>query len=165
MTEIERRYVRDRLRVIRLIEEAFSTATKPPDKIVENEYWPDSAELAQALAGRRWQDLSVDEIARFKEDLFLLTPEGFRFYVPAFMTRSIENPDEADLAMDCTLSSLSPPRRQASGRAWYGDDPTTAFAGFTQNERVALAEFVRFCAEWFPDLVSDDLLSFWPARA
>lgn len=42
-----------------------------------------------------------------REDaIFLLTPEAYRYYLPAYMLRSLDDLETTDVAIDATLATL-----------------------------------------------------------
>ena len=72
-------------RVARQIELAFGDTPYPTEPLVGS----DGEALATALQGQRWQDVSHDILYRFRWDMFLLTPAGFRYFAPAMMRAAI----------------------------------------------------------------------------
>src|SRR3954453_4178069 len=69
---------------------------------------PDAGELREEFAGRTWKSLTLEFLRRHSLAIFLMTPEAFRYYLPAYMSVSITNPDEADVIPETLVSALNP---------------------------------------------------------
>ena len=73
----------------RKIEDAFADAKYPgDDSLVEWKDW-ESVDLARLLKGKHWKDLTLDMMNRESGALYLLTPQAFRFYLPAYLIGSL----------------------------------------------------------------------------
>lgn len=68
-------------------------------------------EIISALKGRHWRDLSRGTLDQLKSALFFLSPEGYRFYLPAFMIYSIEDFYAADVIPDNVIQTLTFPQK------------------------------------------------------
>jgi hypothetical protein len=85
--------------MLRVIEATFVAIPRPDctKRVAEalDDEWivtPErAAELRQLDTEQQWQDLKPKEIYTFSSVLFWISPEGFRFYFPAFLRYSIEN--------------------------------------------------------------------------
>jgi len=71
-----------------------------------------------------WQQVEGDDIREFSDVLFWISPDGFRFYFPAFLRHAIENWDNSHdrVQLECmevigtqpsVLESLSPNEAEA----------------------------------------------------
>lgn len=87
----------DQDRLVHLIETTFLTIPKPDctKRVARalDEEWAFSRERADELKAldqeKNWQDLEAADIYEFSEILFWLSPDGFRFYFPAYLRYSI----------------------------------------------------------------------------
>ncbi len=83
--------VAEHVNLIKKIERAFAELTIPhKDEIVSNLVWAgrldlDRVETMERLTGREWQRLGRDAIVEHVDALPTLTPEAFRYYMPAFL--------------------------------------------------------------------------------
>jgi hypothetical protein len=104
------------------IKEAFADAPRPsnedllPDELVESEY----------------------------AALSFLSPDGFRHFIPAYMSFTLRHLESGAAAVDSTIWSLSPPRY---------DDP--GLQAFTVSKLEALDERQRDAAVAFLDAVRE----------
>ena len=91
---------RDRL--VRRIEETFVAIPKPEctkriARALDDEWFPSRPrreELRSLDREEDWRELSADDIREFSDVLFWMSPEGFRFYFPAFLRHSIMHWDK-----------------------------------------------------------------------
>lgn len=49
----------------------------------------DADELKMAFLGKHWTELSILDVFRHRESVFLLSPVGYRAYLPAYLTYSL----------------------------------------------------------------------------
>jgi hypothetical protein len=92
------------------IDEAFGGVPYPGDEhIVACDCW-ECQDVKSALKGLDWRDVDVSfkRLGHLWEALTLLSPEGFRFYLPACMLISVMNFDRADIIPNCVVSRLTP---------------------------------------------------------
>lgn len=114
-------------------------------------------DAAAVLGGKHWRHLDFPTVMGNRDLLPAFTPEGFVFYLPAFLSWALWSED-LDLAWD-TLVWLYPPN--ASTRRWLSD-------------RVALMSVVQhsvvwncvstLCALHGPDLpgeITEPLTTYW----
>ena len=116
----------DRDRLIRKVEETFVAIPKPEctkrvARALDDEWFP-SRERVEELRSldeeENWREVGPDDIRDFSDVLFWISPDGFRFYFPAFLRYSIMNWDgshdrvqlecmEVIGSQPCVLDSLS----------------------------------------------------------
>jgi hypothetical protein len=81
--------------LIKDVENAFSDTQYPRDDNLvfdNNNNYSDVIETKQDFLGKHWKNLSIDIINHHRDDLPVLTPEAFCFYLPAFLIASISYP-------------------------------------------------------------------------
>jgi hypothetical protein len=126
------------------IEAAFCDVPQPDrDQLVYDASYPDVAAIRDAFAGRAWKELDVSFLRSNVEAVNFLTPEGLRYYLPAFMIASMLEPKRADVIPLFLCLSLTPPK---SG----GSD----FSGFRRRMEVfnppqenAIREYLNYALE------------------
>jgi hypothetical protein len=69
----------------RHIRESFGPMPYPGDDKIVSGYNSEDKEILRLLKGHHCQEVSWLSLDLLREELILLTPEGFRFYLPAFM--------------------------------------------------------------------------------
>ena len=70
----------------------------------------DAADLLSAFDDRHWSELTPRELFENRAGIWSLSPYGYRFYLPAFMTAALES-DGRGIAgdiRDSVLASLAP---------------------------------------------------------
>ena len=98
------------LRLLDELEVSFGHLPTPPShRIVVDNNDLECQQIRAKLGGRHWRDLTIDDLAGESDALSFLTPEAFRFYLPAFIRVSLTDPFRADLIPDAILSALGIP--------------------------------------------------------
>jgi hypothetical protein len=103
----------DAAALCKLIDGAFGVMPYPGDEHIVYDNSGSHLECAgikSALKGHHWRDVSFDALDHLREALSFLSPEGFRFYLPAFMVISIADFYRADVIPDGVIHKLTPPR-------------------------------------------------------
>ena len=98
------------LRLLDELEVSFGHLPTPPSRriVVDNDDL-ECQQIREKLGGHHWRDLAIDDLAGESDALSFLTPEAFRFYLPAFIRVSLTDPFRADLIPDAILSALGIP--------------------------------------------------------
>ena|SRR5438034_7183815 len=94
------------------IDEAFGGMPYPGDEQIVTHNRGDCSECERtqnALKGLYWRDLSFEILDHQREALTFMSPEGFRFYLPAFMIFSIMDYYRADLIPVVVVGRLTLP--------------------------------------------------------
>ena len=98
--------------LIRQIDEAFGSLPYPGDeRIVRDSSGThlEAQQVKRALAGRHWRDVSFDTLDELGSALFFLTPQGYRFYLPAFLVYVLTDFERADVVPDEIIQTLTAP--------------------------------------------------------
>jgi hypothetical protein len=118
--------------------------------------------VMRAFVGKRWQDLTTEELRTGHDALGMMTPEGFRYYLPAYLVLTLQDPKEADVEADKTRGAISPPPFD------YGDLEAfeTRISLLSLQERIAIAyfcEYLRRSEEHIPfsDEPIDRVTYYW----
>jgi hypothetical protein len=127
--------------IIEKIQKAFDGVTKPKDITMHvaraiDDYLPENE--YEALRKKddegRWQDIPDEKVKFFNDILPFLTPVGFRYYIPRFMTWTLENYNHSDLAAsDYTIYIFS--------------DCFKEWEILNDDQKDACLEFLKYCSE------------------
>lgn len=143
------------------IEGAFAEVPYPARGLVDG-HDGESIEIADAFRLKRWQDLDIDFLCHaHMEDIFLLSDEAFRYFLPGYMKVSVLYYDQADLVPDCVVHALTMPGPED----WREDDPKILFHDkidflrkmrpFTAEQKRVIREFLEYMdrvhGEDYPD--------------
>lgn len=66
-------------------------------------------EIQQAFAGKHWSELSQETLVRENSALSFLTPEAFRFYLPAYLSIVVREFEKTDILPEVTVQYLTLP--------------------------------------------------------
>jgi hypothetical protein len=139
---------------------AFAGVHHPdPGRLLRADAGWEGASLDPLVAGMRWQDIPVDVIRRYPTALLLLTPEGFRFCLPAYLLGALRDPEEVDVLRELVFLTLTP-----SGSDWNRNRVRDQVSLLTQQQWDAARSFVIHhldTEQSYPAEQRDAALSFW----
>ena len=134
----------DNAAIIRQIQDAWRDVAYPgDDKIFRRDSYDDE-DIANYFGGTTWQGHDPVKLRAHSSAFTFFTPEAFHYWLPAFLTAAIENPEEADVIVDYIPRSVS---NEYAPNRW----PL-----FSLSQRQAVAAYLRFQIEKFPDQASDE---------
>lgn len=105
----------------------------------------ESGETVHAFAGRHWKESPLDFLSDHLMQLHNLTPEAFRYYLPACLLASLRrlSPAEAETGAvnipEHVVHHLIPARRE--GFAF--DTLQAAVGGLTLEQKIVIRDFIR----------------------
>jgi hypothetical protein len=83
-----------------------------------------------------WWEIAPEQLERFNGVLIYTNAEGFRYYIPAYMTVALRTYQSGSLSVDAAISSLFPVTPNGSERYALLDD----------NQKKCIARFLWFMA-------------------
>jgi hypothetical protein len=122
----------------------------------------ESGETVHVFAGRHWKELPLEFLSAHLMKLSNLTPEAFRYYLPAYLLASLRrlSPAEAEKGAvnipETVVYHLSPAGREsfAPDRFW------ATVSGLTLEQKIFIRDFLRWwdeeVREYLPWLPPDD---------
>ena len=130
--------------LVREIEGAFADVEYPGDeRLVYDSSGKhlECAEVADALRGRDWRSLSVEELSYSPSNLNFMTAEAVHYYLPAYLTASVLSYSAAGAVPETLLWILkSPPATQTTDQR--------AFASFadrlTSRQKAVIRSFLEY---------------------
>jgi Family of unknown function (DUF6714) len=136
--------------ILAQIDAAFSDMPRPSnDDLLHPSCFADN-DIAELYGVRDWHDLADTTVENEYAALAFLSPEGFRFFIPAYMTFSMRHPASGAAAVQSTLMSLSPNYDCAF--------TPSKFIHFDEAQRSAVISFLEAMSE-YDDV--DDAHMFW----
>ena len=133
----------------RQIEQAFGETPYPAEPLVGS----DGEALAAALHGQRWQDVNDELLYKFRWDMFLLTPAGFRYFAPAMMRAALLHHDKIGTVTDNLIFCLTPQSEEQINNyvaGEYNDYCSRRAAAFNAAEKIAILAFLDTFAAVYP---------------
>jgi hypothetical protein len=106
------------------IEDSFGHAKRPEDEQVVR--WPSEGEMGDILdlertierfKGKRWQDVTTDFAENDPQEMLSFSPEGFGYYLPAWMSLYLKDPDAMEGVLEVLLFSVTGAGGESSDRA------------------------------------------------
>ncbi len=100
---------------------------------------PESEDLCSYFTGKSWDEHPVGLLRQHASALSFFTPEGFRYFLPAFMLAELDDPLTADIIADSILYQLYQRERGA-----------VLIQHLAPHEREAVACFLEECEKRYP---------------
>jgi hypothetical protein len=147
--------VRDTEQIIQLIRRAFSDTPQPAPEALFNHHCCECVEVSAAYGGKRWMDISLDDLLAGRETA-LLTATAWRYYLPALMIWCIRTPDAVDVIQDNLVYQLEPPAEGRGVPEWFEERAT----GFSEEQRAAIVTYLH----WYREREEAQWAGFEPPR-
>lgn len=126
--------------LVNKIRRAFEFAKAPADHEILDGPAYDPGEGKHLKGFKRWQEVPPATIAASYDDLALLSPKAFAFFLPAFMVWTIQNQRSSDLPVgDYTAYLLNAGPLQDKRRV----HALSKFAGFSKDQVIVVTEFLE----------------------
>ena len=126
----------------KLIEAAFAETNYPGDtQLVDDNsgYHLECNEVAAAFRGKHWKEVPLETLRYHSAGIFFLTPEAYRFYLPAYLLAAVLHYDQVDTLPDSVVFSLIPPSDARDVEAYR-----QRVEGFTATQRQVIRCFLEF---------------------
>lgn len=131
------------------INKAFDSAVYPGDKNIGDQppgVCLETDAIVEFFHGKQWQDITLEELQEgYKGDasacLAFMTPEAYRFYVPAYMLIALSNYNEADVTADTAINSFIPPDESSADMYQWWEQRV---GGFPPEQRETIIAFLEY---------------------
>ena len=91
-----------------LVGRAFRDVPRPSDEDLRHPQCFDDSDLVPLYAFASWRDMTdADVIGNYAAPSFL-SAEGFRFFLPAYLSYALRNPSSAEACVSTTIWHLDP---------------------------------------------------------
>jgi hypothetical protein len=90
------------------IEDAFGSLQRPPNDRLLHEQCADDGDLLELYDVTSWQAMDDELVIRNYAAPAFLSPAGFRYFLPAFMSFALRNPRSPEVVVESTVWHLSP---------------------------------------------------------
>ena len=146
----------------------FLKRHSPDPEALFNDHCCECVEVSAAYGGKRWKDISLDDILVGRETA-LLTAAAWRYYLPALMIWCIRAPDAVDVIQDNLVYQLEPPAEGRGVPEWFEERAT----GFSEAQRAAILAYLHWSrereeAQWAgaePPRHAYNALTYWAPKA
>ena len=124
--------------IVAQIEAAFAGVEYPGREALRNTHCCECAEVSAAFAGKRWPEITLDDVLAGRETA-LLSAAAWRYYLPAVMIWCIREPEAVDVIEDNLVCQLEPPADGRGVPEWFDERA----AGFSPAQRTSIAAFLE----------------------
>lgn len=134
-----------------LIEKVFSKVKMPERGSIVSMNDPESLDVENSLCGKPWQSISPELIYSNRVGIFFLTPQAYRYYLPAYMLASIRDLTATDNVADSIIYGFT-------FREKCKDFTYSRLRAFTSEELDVITEFIKFMKQEYPNEFFDDAI-------
>ena len=135
--------------LLRKLEQVFGELPSPAQADIVPKTSPGNPEYEQLRSrfkDRHWRDLSAEDLRGEADSLTLFSPEGFRFFLPAFIRAVLLGYGTADLIPDVIVWKFIPTVDPALS-SYYED----RIRLLTRAQRQAVTDFISFLQDAHPE--------------
>ena len=133
------------------IEAAFGTLERPANDELLHEQCADDGDLFELYEIPTWRAMTDEQVIRNYAAPSFLSPLGFRYFLPAYMSFGLRNPETPEVVVESTIFHLAP----------FGELDEFArskFSLFTPEQRHATRRFLETLSEHHDTAAA---LDFW----
>jgi hypothetical protein len=144
----------EREQLLQKIKQAFADIIKPniEDMFVTDwSYIYHLEEAKEAFDVEDWLDIPPETVFQYRDILSFLSPTGFRFVLPAFLTTCITHYAVSDVLPLNIQLQLTPPELLGKNEPEWSAEFERRMSGFNEVQRSTIREFLRFRVSMYPD--------------
>ena len=147
-----------------VIMDAFSSTPHPGMQNTTEHSCGECDELRNTFGPMEWEAIPQDIIDDNFGQLSLFTPEAYRYFLPAYLLRCLDNFDPDNMVCEFVIYSLTPDNNE-NGKQWAAERHDL----LDQKQKDAMVAFLKhvLAAESFKDFhteAADGLRRCWVAR-
>jgi hypothetical protein len=140
---------------IELIHLAFATDRRPPDKALLHPDCHDDMDLQCLYEIDHWSEVPDDVVVTEYAALAFLSGEGFRHFIPAYLTWVLRHPDAGEAVVDATIWAFLPELHGAALLPFV----RSKWDALDGSQRTAVTAFLHAMRDHHPD--AEAALSAW----
>ncbi|MGH2808724.1 MAG: DUF6714 family protein [Actinomycetota bacterium] len=145
----------DRDQAIALIERAFAAVERPTNAELLHPQSADDMDIEPLYDIVRWEDMTDADVIYNYSALAFLSPEGFRYFIPAYLIYALRNPESPEAVVDSTIWSFYPDMYEENLR----DFVASKFSLLDDAQRQAVDAFLEAMAPFENDAAQ--ALDYW----
>ena len=126
--------------LIAQIDAAFGARPYPGDDNITHHPCTECAEMAAYFKGRSWRSVTGEELRLEGQGDSLFTVPAYCYFLPAYLTAAIREPEAADVCVDHLTYRFGPKEDDAWGRGRLGE----ILSELSRTEREAALAYFRF---------------------
>ena len=151
-------------RALAQIEEAFAEAPRPSNENLLHEQCMDDNDIVRLYQVANWREMPDELVETEYAALSFLSPEGFRHFIPAYMSFTLRRLGSGAAAVDSTIWSLAPVFYEGAG---LHDFAVSKLSALTEEEGAAVVAFLEAVTRLGDEYVAEQAgtaLAWWRAR-
>jgi hypothetical protein len=129
---------------------AFASSDRPTRRQIALHKCEECQELRELFGGLTWDSVPMEVIDSNFDKLPLFSAKAYRYFLPAYILRCLDEFDWANTVCEYTIYSLSPSALSEENRDWYSEKQRY----FSDDQKRAVASFLRLVRD------SDSFLTF-----
>ena len=133
--------------VVETIERAFEGVERPTNPELLHHDCADDMDLEPLFTIATWRDMTDVEVEGCYAALAFLSPAGFRYFIPAYLTYCVRNPESPAAVIDSTVWAFLPQMYDMSLR----DFVASKYSSLDETQRAAVGTFLEFMVPHQPD--------------
>jgi hypothetical protein len=148
-------------RALAEIDEAFGDAPRPPNDALLHERCMDDSDIARLYPVEHWREMPDELVESEYAALSFLSPDGFRHFIPAYMSFTLRHLGSGAAAVDSTVWSLAPVFYEDPG---IGEFVVSKLSALTDRQSPAVIAFLEAVRELGDDYVTEQAgkaLAWW----
>jgi hypothetical protein len=111
---------------------------KPGKRNITSHRCEECSELRDAFSRLKWDQVPTAVIDENFGQLSLFTPEAYRYFLPAYLLRCLDNLDPESMVCEFVIYSLTPDSANEETRQWAAERHQL----FDQKQQAAIVEFL-----------------------
>lgn len=145
--------------LIAQIETAFGGLQMPADDELLHPDCRDDVDILEFYGGIKWQEMTDDMVVYGYAAPTAFSAKAFQYYLPAYLTWTLRNPDSPDYAGESILLALDPGTPDES----LHDFRKSKFAMLTREQRDLIRKILCHFAnhEYLGEPAETALLNYW----
>ena len=129
------------------VQRAFANVERPSNDELLHPESADDMDLEPLYEIERWEDMTDADIENTYSALAFLSPEGFRYFIPAYLIYCLKDPESPAAVVDSTIWSFMPEMYEESLRKYVA----SKYSLFDRAQREAVGWFLEAMFPHHPD--------------
>lgn len=140
----------------------FGDLEPPGDDALLHPDCMDDGDIVDFYGNPRWQDLSSEKIVANYAAPSFFSPLAFRYYLPAFLVWTLENPDSPEVAGESIIHALDP----GTPNEHLHEFRYSKFQSLTDNQFTVVRNFLIYFSAHndLGEPAASALMNYWRER-
>lgn len=122
---------------VELIHATFAGTPRPEDQEIGHDLARDDVDVIGLFPFSHWTEVDHDTLEREWAAIYSMSPQGFRHFIPAYMSFSLANAGRGTAAEESTITALTP------GQGWIYEYRRSQHSALSDPEAEAVLAFLE----------------------